>query len=72
MINGSADQKAVDQELQAAQDRVQNLAEQLEKSVQVVIGKHMKALDDRVGDIANSELAKELLPRLVHRIELKQ
>lgn len=69
MINGSADQKAVDQELQAAQDRVQNLAEQLEKSVQVVIGKHMKALDDHVGDIANSELAKELLPRLVHRIE---
>lgn len=69
MINGSADQKAVDQELQAAQDRVQNLAEQLEKSIQVVIGKHMKALDDRVGDIANSELAKELLPRLVHRIE---
>ena len=69
MINGSADQKAVDQELQAAQDRVQNLAEQLEESVQVVIGKHMKALDDRVGDIANSELAKELLPRLVHRIE---
>jgi putative GTPase len=69
MINGSADQKAVDQELQAAQDRVQNLAEQLEKSVQVIIGKHMKALDDRVGDIANSELAKELLPRLVHRIE---
>lgn len=69
MIYGSADQKAVDQELQAAQDRVQNLAEQLEKSVQVVIGKHMKALDDRVGDIANSELAKELLPRLVHRIE---
>lgn len=69
MINGSADQKAVDQELQAAQDRVQNLAEQLEKSIQVVIGKHMKASDDRVGDIANSELAKELLPRLVHRIE---
>lgn len=69
MINGSADQKAVDQELRAAQDRVQNLAEQLEKSIQVVIGKHMKALDDRVGDIANSELAKELLPRLVHRIE---
>lgn len=69
MINGSADQKAVDRELQAAQDRVQNLAEQLEKSVQVVIGKHMKALDDRVGDIANSELAKELLPRLDHLTE---
>lgn len=69
MISGYADQKAVNKELQAAQDRVQNLAEQLEKSIQVVIGKHMKALDDRVGEIANSELAKALLPRLVHRIE---
>jgi GTP-binding protein EngB required for normal cell division len=69
MINGSADQKAVDQKLQAAQDRVQEIAEKLEEAVQVAIGKHMKALDDRVGDIANSELAKELLPRLIHRIE---
>ena len=69
MINGSADQKAVDQELQAAQDRVQRHAEQLGQLVQVVIGKHMKDLDERVGAIANSELAKELLPRLTHRIE---
>lgn len=69
MINGSADQKQVDKELQAAQDRVQRHAEQLEESIQVVIGKHMKDLDDRVGAIANSELAKELLPRLAHRIE---
>lgn len=69
MINGSANQKTVDQELQGAQDCVQNLAEQLEKSIPLVIGMHMKALDDRVGDIINSELARELLPRLVHRIE---
>lgn len=69
MINGSADQKTVDIELQSAQDRVQHLADQLEKLVQGVIGKHMKDLDDRVGVIANSELSKELLPRLEHRIE---
>lgn len=69
MINGAADQKAVDLELQAAQDRVQRHAEQLGQSVQGVIGKHMKDLDERVGAILNSELAKELLPRLAHRIE---
>jgi GTP-binding protein EngB required for normal cell division len=69
MIHGSADQKAVDRELQAAQDRVQHHAERVGESIQAVIGKHMEDLDERVGAIANSELAKELLPRLVHRIE---
>lgn len=68
-IHGKADQKQVDRELQAAQDRVQVYAEQLEKSVQEAIGKHMKDLDARIGAIANSELAKELLPRLARRIE---
>jgi hypothetical protein len=37
--------------------------------VQAVIGKHLKDLDDRLGFIVKSELAKELLPHLVHRIE---
>lgn len=69
MINGSADQKEVDRELQVAQDRVQLHAEQLGQSVQLVIGKYMKDLDERVEAIANSELARELLPRLTHRIE---
>ena len=69
MIHGSADQKEVDRNLQAAQDRVQRHAEQLGQSIQAVIGEHMKVLDDRVMAIANSELAKELLPRLAHRIE---
>ncbi|TPE55025.1 hypothetical protein FJM67_02940 [Maribrevibacterium harenarium] len=69
MINGSADQKAVDQELQKSQDRVQSITEQLGQTVQVVIGKHMDDLEKRIDGIANSELAKELLPRLEHRIE---
>ena len=69
MIHGSANQKEVDNELQGAQCRVQSHAEQLGHAVQSIIGKHMKDLDDRVGAIANSELAKELLPRLAHRVE---
>lgn len=69
VINGSADQKIVDQKLQEAQNRVAHLTKQLQNSLQEVISKHMQHLDTRVGDIANSELAKELLPRLVHRIE---
>lgn len=69
MINGSADQKAVDQELQKSQDRVQSITEQLGQTVQVVIGKQMDDLGKRIDGIANSELAKELLPRLEHRIE---
>ena len=69
MITGSADQKVVNRELQAAQDRVQRHAEQLEQSLQAVLSEHMKALHERLGSIVNSELAKELLPRLSHRIE---
>lgn len=69
MISGSADQKEVDRELQAAQDQVQHQAEKLGKSIQGVIGEHMQDLDKRVGAIADSELAKELLLRLRHRIE---
>ena len=69
MIHGAADQKEVDRELQGAQERVQHHAEQLGQKVQSIIGKHMNDLDERVGAIANSELARELLPRLTHRVE---
>jgi len=69
LIHGSVDQKEVDLELRAAQDRVQSYSEELEASIQKVISKHMVDLDSRVGAIADSELAKELLFRLKHRIE---
>lgn len=64
MIDASADQKKVDRELQAAQERVQQYADRLGNSVRDVINKNLKDLDKRVVDIANSELAKELIPRL--------
>jgi GTP-binding protein EngB required for normal cell division len=69
LINASADQPAVDRELQAAQDRVQRHAEQLGRSVQEIIGRHMEDLDHRVGAIANSELANVLFSRLAHRLD---
>ena len=69
MINGSADQKEINRELQAAQERVQSNAEQLGQTVRDVIGKQMEDFDERVAEIASGEVAKELLARLSHRIE---
>jgi len=69
LVHGKADQKAVDTKLKEAQARVQLQTEKLGHSIQETIIKHMKALDERVGAISESELAKELFPRLSHRIE---
>lgn len=64
MIHASADLESVNQEIQAAQERAQGLAEQLDESLQLTIDKHLEALGDRFHDIVNSELAKELSPCL--------
>lgn len=69
MVNGSADQKKVDFELQNAQNRVQVYTDELNGSIEQVISKHLENLDERISSIANSELARELLPRLAHRIK---
>ena len=69
VVNGSADQKDVNQKLESSQNRVQSIAEQLDKSVQVVIRKHEGDLKKKIDQIANSELAKELSPRLENLIE---
>lgn len=69
LIHGSADQEAVNREIQAAQNRVQQYSEELSKSIQNVIGTQIANLDERLGEILDSELAKELIPRLIHRIE---
>ena len=67
MISGSADQKEINRELLAAQDRVQLYAEQLCQTVQDVIGKQIKDFDERVAAIASGELASELLDlSLIH------
>jgi len=69
MINASADQEKVNQDFKIAQDRVQQFSEELEESVQAIIAKHMKHLDEQVDAIDNSELAKELFACLDRRIK---
>ena len=69
LIHASASQEEVDRELQAAQNRVQEYSEQLNATVEKVIGKHIEGLDQRMSSIAESELAKELLERLAVRIK---
>ena len=69
MINQSANTESVDQEFQKSQHRVQTITEQLEHNIQVVFREHEENFDNRINWIGNSELAKELLPRLMHRIE---
>ena len=69
MINRSANTETIDQEFQKSQHRVQTITEQLEQNIQVVLREHKENSDNRIDWIGNSELAKELLPRLMHRIE---
>ncbi len=68
-IHASADQKEINKELQAAQNRVQDYSEQLNKTIEEVIGKYVKDLSERISAIADSELAKKLIPRLALRIK---
>jgi small GTP-binding protein len=69
LIHGNADQKEVNNELQMAQDRVQVHADQCGQAIEIAIINQVDELDERVASILNSELAKELIPRLNHRIQ---
>ncbi|WP_035418109.1 GTPase [Ferrovum myxofaciens] len=69
LINGNADQKEVNNELQKAQDRVQLHADNCGKSIERAIEQQVGELEETVRNILNSELAKELVPRLNHRIQ---
>lgn len=70
MIHGGTDPNEIDVALKQAQDRVQTRADELTTLVQNAVEEHMNALAERVDQIANSELAKELLPRLIARLEV--
>lgn len=64
LIHGEADPEEVNRELEAAQERVQQYEKELNGTVQDVIAEHMKGMEDRAREIVNSELARELFPRL--------
>ena len=68
-IHGNAKKEEVDHELQKAQERVEKYAEECGQSIETLIIKQMEELDERLGNILNSEFAKELSVRLEHRIK---
>ncbi len=69
LIHGGLDPKTIDRELKAAQGRVQEDTDTLSERIQKTVEEHMSALAERVNQIAQSELAKELFPRLAKRVE---
>lgn len=70
LIHGGSEPNVIDSKLREAQERVQQRADELADLVQSTVEQHMEKLAERVNQIAQSELAKDLLPRLVARVEV--
>ena len=69
LIRGNSDFEKVDRELTAAQERVQEYVDSLTELVQETVEEHISDLAERIEQIAESELAKELLSRLIERLQ---
>ena len=69
LIHGNSDSKEIEHGLQAAQARLQARADNLANSVQDSIERQMVSLGERIQQIAEGELARELLPRLAARLD---
>ena len=69
LIHRGSDPKTIDRELKTAQGRVQEDTDALSAHVQKTVEEHMSTLAERMNQIAESELAKELFPRLAKRVE---
>lgn len=68
LIHHEADSDAVNRELAAAQERVQEQVDALSGSVRETVEGHVRDLAARVDRIVESELVKELMPRLTERV----
>ena len=69
LIRGDADGDAVNRELTAAQGRVEKQADELSGLIQKTMEEDISNFAERVEQIAESELAKELLSRLKKRVQ---
>ena len=69
MIHEEINPDDVNDELQRAQKRAEDISDAIGVKVQDVIGEHMASLEQRFEKIMDSELAKVLLPRLQKRVE---
>ncbi|HOV16829.1 MAG TPA: 50S ribosome-binding GTPase [Candidatus Cloacimonadota bacterium] len=68
-IHGKAKPKDIDRALKNAEITVQEYADKCGKLIENEILKIVQKMDERIADILKSELAKELIPRLSHRIK---
>lgn len=71
LIHGGSNPQKIDEALKAAQNRVQVKTDELAGLIERVVAQHLETLDERVKKITESELAKELLPRLVARMDVE-
>ena len=69
LIHHEADSEAVNRELAAAQERVQEQVDALSGSVRETVEGHVRDLAARVDRIIESEFVKELIPRLTERVQ---
>ncbi len=69
LIRGDADTEAVNQKLTVAQEYVEKQADELSGLIQDTMKENFGDLAKLVGQIAESELAKELLSRLRERVQ---
>lgn len=69
LIRDGADSEAVNRELAAAQERVQEHVDALSGSLQQTVADHASDLASRVDRILESEFVRELMPRLTERVQ---
>ena len=71
LIHGKSDPKEIECGLQAAQERVQTRTDDLASLVRNSLEQEMISLGERIEQIGEGELARELLPRLAARLEVE-
>ena len=69
LIHRGSDSETIERELKTSHKRVQEDTDALSERIQKTIEEHINILTERVNQIAESELAKELFPRLAKRVE---
>ena len=69
LVRGGEDSEAISRELTAAQERVEKQVDELSELIQKTMEEGISELAEWVEQIAESELAKELLSRLRERIQ---
>ena len=69
LLRIDSDFEDADEKLKAAQDRIQEYADELSQILPEEVGKHIKSLAEKVDQIAESELVKTLIPKLEMKIQ---